>query len=179
MQGQHRLTHLIELKYRTKEQKDIMRYDRKFDLKNQSAQDLGRYHFIKDIERLEDKTGDEKIATGKSYCIMLTNDSAYYDAERYDKRKKKDTRDRNFRIHQGAKIKQINPDEKLVWNLKSKDERRSYMGDPLEIKHEYICKWEPYCTVDGGDKKSEFKYLLLEIPPEKVDGHNHKEVNHG
>ena len=62
-------THLIELKYRTKKA-EVERYGKSFTLKNQSAHDLGRYHFIKDIERLE----TQNIATGNSYCIMLTND---------------------------------------------------------------------------------------------------------
>ena len=65
-------THLIELKYRTKKA-EVERHGKPFTLKNQSAHDLGRYHFIADIQRLE----TQNIATGNSCCIMLTNDEAY------------------------------------------------------------------------------------------------------
>lgn len=163
-------THLIELKYPTAEI-NITRHEKSRLLKTHSAHDIGRYRFIADIARLESQN---KIANGKSYCIMLTNDKAYYDKKRY---RGNGTHDINFRIHN----EKIIENHTLDWYFKDGEpkKRPSYMGKPLKVRHEYTCKWKTYCTVDGGGKNSEFKYLLLEIPPEKVDGHNHKEVNHG
>ena len=89
-------------------------------MKNQSANDLGRYHFIADIERLENQT----IATN-SYCIMLTNDSAYWK----DPKKDLNTRDKNFRIHDGAEI-----NGNLHWNLNGEG-KKDYMGEPLKSNH--------------------------------------------
>lgn len=147
-------THLIELKYRTKEQKDVMRYGRKFDLKNQSAQDLGRYHFIKDIERLESQ---KKIANGKSYCIMLTNDKSYWLEPPPDC---KTPQDIAFRIH-----KNIMPGCH-EWGGRDK-KYRGRVNEKINIKKGYKCKWQPYeCGSVKNEPNGEFRYLLLEIPPE-------------
>lgn len=64
----------IELKYKTRAV-TVQIGSEKFTLKNQSAQDIGRYDFIKDIYRLEQMLkADQK---GIGYAILLTNDSAY------------------------------------------------------------------------------------------------------
>ena len=71
----------IELKYKTKKGLgNLNRFGKTFSnvevLKNQAAQNIGRYSFWKDVERLEAvKKRFINIDTG--FCIFLTND-AYY-----------------------------------------------------------------------------------------------------
>ena len=65
----------VELKYKTR----MLLAEAKneaFFLEDQSAQDLGRYDFFKDIQRLEESA---KAAPGRSgAAVFLTNDSAYW-----------------------------------------------------------------------------------------------------
>ena len=45
-------------------------------LRNDGVQDLGRYDFIKDIERIERIAAHVPQAEG--YALLLTNDSSYW-----------------------------------------------------------------------------------------------------
>src|SRR6266542_699500 len=59
----------LELKYKTRGiTVDIG--GEEYNLKNQSAQDVARYDFIKDVHRLEDLITGKQITIG--YAIMLT-----------------------------------------------------------------------------------------------------------
>lgn len=141
--------HLIELKYNTKKWK-IYRHGNEIPLRNQAAHIVGRYQFFADIARLE----KQEIVKGQNYCIMLTNDSLYYAGP-----KKQDKTAKLFYIHDGEKINAgIEP---------IPDEKRKYLPKDIEIKYSYQCKWQNYCPLGDGDKTTEFKYLLLEIPPQK------------
>ncbi len=87
--GQGRLLHLdvwisnndpglaVELKYKTRALETEVQGEA-FSLRDQSAQDLGCYDFIKDIVRLEQITANRPSAIG--YAILLTNDSAYWNS---------------------------------------------------------------------------------------------------
>ncbi|MBI3914108.1 MAG: hypothetical protein HY327_07980 [Chloroflexi bacterium] len=57
----------IELKYKTRGL-SLRLGDEQFALKDQSAQDLGRYDFIKDIQRLEQIVLGEKNAIATQFC---------------------------------------------------------------------------------------------------------------
>ena len=65
----------IELKYKTRMLLAETPKDT-FFLEDQSAQDLGRYDFFKDIERLEQFVAGD--ATRVGIAVFLTNDSAYW-----------------------------------------------------------------------------------------------------
>lgn len=65
----------IELKYKTRRTDRLVDGER-FVLKNQSAQDLGRYDFLKDIQRIEFiRMHFSNFLEG--YAILLTNDPYY------------------------------------------------------------------------------------------------------
>lgn len=75
----------IELKYKTKclEVKNPVKTVKDNDgeevtLKNQGAQDLSRYAFIKDIHRLETVLDSNKLKFGCGYAIFLTNDPTFW-----------------------------------------------------------------------------------------------------
>ncbi len=86
----------IELKYKTRAF-SMSSNGEQFILRNQSAQDLGRYDFIKDIQRLE------RIASARTnvvgYTIMLTNDSAYWAS-----REGYSPLDAEFRLYEGRTL---------------------------------------------------------------------------
>lgn len=61
---------IIEFKYKTKKDSFIINGE-PFSLKQQSANPLGRYDFLKDVSRVE-------TSLMKGYCIFLTNDPSYW-----------------------------------------------------------------------------------------------------
>ncbi len=74
----------IELKYCTRSLKPSESFN--VVLKNQGAQDLRRYDFIKDVQRIESIRDGIRGSTGTSfirgYAIILTNSSSYWDSNR-------------------------------------------------------------------------------------------------
>jgi hypothetical protein len=83
----------IELKYKTKKLRTSERGE-EFDLHDHSAEDTGRYDFIKDVWRVESIVANYASATG--YAILLTNDPLYW-TRSYNT----GMGDEEFRIHQG------------------------------------------------------------------------------
>ena len=86
----------IELKYKTRAVKWI-HDDEVFALRDQSAQDVGRHDFIKDIQRLEKYVQARPGSVG--IAILLTNDRTYWTVS-----KKVDSVDAAFRLHEGRVI---------------------------------------------------------------------------
>ena len=70
---------LIGLKYKTKSV-EIVVNDERFKLKDQAAQDISRYGFIKDVSRLEECV--DKLPNTIGYAIFLTNDPSYWNLPR-------------------------------------------------------------------------------------------------
>ena len=84
----------IELKYKTRGL-ELEQDDESFALRDQSAQDQGRYDFLRDIQRLElMRSKLEQCKAG--YAVLLTNDSSYWKVPMY-----RDTVDAAFRVHEG------------------------------------------------------------------------------
>src|SRR4029077_4221383 len=82
----------IELKYKTRKL-SLEISGETYSLRNHSAQDTGRYDFIKDISRLEAITASYPEALG--YAILLTNEGAYWKGK-----SSKRTVDAAFRLHE-------------------------------------------------------------------------------
>ncbi|MCY3639353.1 MAG: hypothetical protein OXG80_09710, partial [Chloroflexi bacterium] len=85
---------LVELKFPT-QKLEIESSGKSFSLKEHSAQDLGRYDFIKDIQRLE-RAVREGIYAKRGFAVMLTNDSLYWRPSPTRRRTGSD----EFRIHE-------------------------------------------------------------------------------
>ena len=92
IRNEHSVT-AIELKYKTC-QTSIDHNCEIYALRDQSAQDQGRYDFIKDIERLESFIATTPNAHG--CAIFIANDRSYWIPPR-----KPNTIDAQFRIHVG------------------------------------------------------------------------------
>ncbi len=137
----------IELKYKTKRFTTKIEGE-SFELKNQSAQDIGRYGFLKDVKRLETWCKDGKINSG--YAIILTNDSSYW-----TKPTKDDTKDKDFRLHNRKIINKLDLDWKKDTSKTTKKGRGGF-----KLENEYSLEWK---DVDSNVPNSNFRYILLKV----------------
>lgn len=136
----------IELKYKTKAVDGLI-------LKNQSAQDLGRMLFLKDVSRIENAIEAEKCNVG--YTILLTNDHLYWEPP-----KRAQVHDLYYRLHQQVDAQENN--EPIPWNADHRPEWVDSVG-LVTISNNYMPQWTDYNTVNG----SLFRSLVFEVPPNK------------
>jgi len=140
---------VIEVKYKTKHLNTIVNVE-EFSLKNQGAQDQGRYDFIKDISRLEKAMETHCNSTG--FAVFLTNDESYWKMPIDNV----NTADKDFRIHQGKTI-----EGKLSWKEGTSKGTMSGREDPIRLKGEHILNWKDYSNLQKQNGK--FKYLLIDV----------------
>ena len=140
----------IELKYKTQNLKTD-KNNEDFRLRNQGAQDEGRYDFLKDVERLEKMIDDGQAKAG--FAILLTNDHLYWTHQG------RDTTSFNFRLE---KERKIHKGEEMMWKFpraipKSMKKREK----SIILRSSYELEWRPYssCEVENG----RFKYLAIKV----------------
>lgn len=136
----------IELKYKTKKF-EVNCGEESFVLLNHSAQDCGRYDFIKDITRLERFAKNRPNFLG--YAIILTNECGYWNVC-----KRKNAFDQDFRINEGRILSGT-----LRWNQRASEGTTKGRENELTIKNSYKLDWLDYSKVES----NKFKYLLLKI----------------
>ncbi len=139
----------IELKYKTRKFEETV-HDEKFKLMDQSAQDLGRYDYLKDVERLEKIVSNHKNTIG--FAIILTNDSGYWNTPQSN-----DTVDADFRIYNGKKIHGT-----LQWAEHASPGTTSGRTRPLEISGDYQMDWQDYTQI-GLTNKGKLRYLKIKV----------------
>ena len=137
----------VELKYKTcslQEGSKINRFGEpmcaKSIVKNQSAQDLGRYGFWKDVKRLEllQEKFKKKVVGG--IAILLTNDIAYTTNP-----KKEDVKYYNFRMLDAQPISGT-----LKWKEHGEDcETTPQPFVNIELTNKYTPQWEHYSSEIG------------------------------
>lgn len=141
----------IELKYKTLITQ--MEVDGEYyNLKNHGAQDLGRYDYLIDVERIE--LLKNTISTfEKGYAIMLSNDPSYWVVPRSSKETVCDS----YRIHEGCKKSGT-----LSWignpgagTIKNRERSINLAGD-------YMLQWKEYSKLSSA-RNGTFRYLLLEV----------------
>ncbi|MEI6877063.1 MAG: hypothetical protein WCL50_18265 [Spirochaetota bacterium] len=118
----------IELKYKTRAFEGTVG-DEHYSLKNQAAQDCGRYDFVADIGRLETLKRKGKIDSG--FAIFLTNDPSYW-AENNDR----DTADRAFRIGEGAELSGVR-----AWAPGTGKGTTKSREGAIKLTGRYLMKW--------------------------------------
>lgn len=137
----------IELKYCTKSA-PVEDLDG-FILKNQGAEDIRRYDFIKDIQRVESirnkHKNDGRFVCG--YCIFLTNSERYWKP----KKNREECIDKDFLIDEDSIISG-KPKE---WNRASSGTMKGREA-PLKTD-EYEIVWEDYV------KDKSLRYLCITI----------------
>ena len=145
---------VIELKYKTKKKKYQTLNFGEIELKNHAAQDLGRYDFIKDIERIE-KWGknntSKKLKIG--FAIFLTNDSVYRISSN---NVKKQYKYKQFCLGDGF----ISKGEKNWENGITEKSCGKKRMNSISISNDYkeVC-WMPELKRD----EEGFQYLIVEI----------------
>lgn len=138
--------YFMELKYKTKKLKpgqEIIKTkgeEERFYLKEQGAQDCGRYDFWKDISRIESKVYENNNSLG--YAIFLTNDVSYL------KSPKEKSYSYNFRTTDKRDDCSGSLGYLLGYNKGRKEE--------IILKNFYKLEWQNYGNYG-------FKFLLLEI----------------
>ena len=140
----------IELKYRT-QRLTLKRVNESFDLRNQDARDLGRYDFIKDIQRLERVVADGPAETG--FAVLLTNDPLYWRKPS----RQTDTVDAAFRLHESRRIM-----GQMAWSDRAKRGTTKCREKPIRLKGSYDCVWRDYSSLEEG-KFQKFRYLPVSV----------------
>ena len=143
----------IELKYMTK-QCDVTVDDERFILKNQGAQDIKRYDFIKDISRVE-RLSESMDNFKEGYCIAITNDPSYWNTS-----SNKNTCDAAFRINHNS-IKE----GKLEWAAHTGNGTNKNREESLILKNRYDIYWQEYSKIDNSSS-GQFKYLSINVVKE-------------
>ena len=123
-----------------------------FRLRDQSAQDAGRYGFCWDISRLEKITGSGKARKG--YAILPTNDHLYW-----NRSSKPDTSDAEFVLQEGRKIIGT-----LSWNPRTWAGTLKGKEKSIGIRGAYKASWREYSN-PAGKGYTRFRYLLLYVRP--------------
>jgi hypothetical protein len=126
----------IELKYPSKKI-SISVNSEDYILKEQGAQDCGRYDFIKDICRIE-SFRDSVNNFKKGIVIWLTNDPHYWNAPKRD-----GVIFREFTVHEGAELKGV-----VAWKEGASIGSIKGREAPLALKGVYTTHWHDYSTFD-------------------------------
>ncbi len=141
----------IELKYKTALLDAQIREER-FHLRNHSVQDIGRYDFIQDIERLELITTANPQCNG--WAIMLTNEAQYWRP-----RPGGHTVDSAFRLAEGCTLQ-----GELAWGSGASPGTMRSRERPLSLHGTYQVNWKPY-SHEQSVSNGEFRYLALPVVP--------------
>ena len=140
----------IELKYKTRALQ-VLVGNEQYALRSQSAQDIGRYDFIKDVERVENIVAD-RAPHAAGYAILLTNDPSYWTQSLND-----NTVDVKFRLHEGAGLHGT-----LEWGLAASAGTKHGREQPLKLAKTYDLGWKDYS--DRTDETyGRFRYLVVKV----------------
>ena len=139
----------IELKYKTRGLR-VQINDETYSLKGQSAQDSGRYDFLKDVMRLEQLIEQNKGWTG--IAIFLTNDSSYWKEPNTA-----NTADASFRLHQGRSIQGA-----LAWRIGAAEGTIKGREAPIILRNIYQVNWIDYSRPSIGGY-GQFRYAIFQV----------------
>lgn len=138
----------IELKYKTRALDTTISGER-FRLKNQAAQDIGRYDFFKDLNRVEKYVQSDKQRRG--FAIFLTNDSAYWKAPARSGHAYSE-----FAMNENREIS-----GSLEWGETVSAGTRRGRDETITILHQYRLQWRAYSSV-AVKHYGDFRYLCVE-----------------
>lgn len=139
----------IELKYKTRAVK-LAHSEETYSLRNQSAQDIGRHDFIKDIHRLEDYTQAHPGSVG--YAVLLTNDRSYWSESR-----KLDAVDSEFRVHEGRVLH-----GGVTWGSNAAAGTKHKREKTITLRGKYKISWRDYSS-HGTGHAEQFRYVAVRV----------------
>ena len=143
----------LELKYPTRAIDRAFNGER-FVLRNHNAQDLARYDFLKDVQRLERVARERPAKAG--YAVMLTNDRTFW----RNKLDGKNDMDAAFLIHEGRRVS-----GELKWAKRSGQKKTKERESPIRLSGDYALRWRDYSTVSGA-RHGDFRYLAVSVSHE-------------
>ena len=147
----------LELKYLTRKHVVVWQ-DERFDLKDQAAQDISRYDFLKDIARLE-RVVDSRNGSVEGVALLLTNDSAYWKPGM-----RNPSVDAAFRIHEARTIGGT-----LSWSEQASQGTRRNREASIVLQGSYRMNWRDYSTIGAGSYGL-FRYLAVRVQgPARAD----------
>lgn len=146
----------IELKYKTKGFSGKHNSDEIY-LKNHGAQDISRYNFLYDIERMESITECGLYPIKSAYAILLTSDPSYW---KIPKNNTRVTIDEEFRIHEGSVIT-----GKRDWKSWTSAGTKKNCENPIMIHGTYHMMWNDYIP----NQECPFKYTIVEIKSKNIE----------
>ena len=137
----------IELKYKTLKL-NLESDGETYNLKGHGAEDIGKYLFLKDLQRIE-MLCDSSSIFSYGYVVFLTNDPTYWKPKRINK----ETAAEAFRLHDGAQLH-----GNLDWGLNTGEGTKRGHEEPIELVGDYDVNWKNYSVVSNG-RNGTFKYL--------------------
>ena len=140
----------VELKYFTRKL-EREHNGESFALRDQRAQDIRRYDFIKDIQRLE-RVSKERREVRAGFAVLLTNDPSYWQQS-----SRPGTVDAAFRLHDGRWIT-----GELAWTERAAAGTTKGREEPLRLDSSYELQWRDYADI-GGASHGQFRYLAVQI----------------
>ena len=138
-----------ELKYKTRKLK-LWREGESFALRDQAAQDISRYDFVKDIRRLEQLRRLPNARVG--YAVLLTNDPSYW-----KRSLRHDTVDAAFRLHEGRTIT-----GEMAWSERASTGTTKKRETTIRLNGSYDLHWQNYADMGGG-RNRQFRYLVVKV----------------
>lgn len=140
----------IELKYKTRSLEVVVGTER-FKLLNQSAQDIARYDFCKDLCRLEALVSAYPGLIG--FAVFLTNDQSYWQPGSRDTNV-----DHAFRMHEATELA-----GELGWAKHASAGTTKGRTSALALKGSYGLAWQEYSTVSDA-RGGSFRMLSVAMP---------------
>lgn len=124
-----------------------------FELREHSAQDVGRYDFVRDISQLE-RVVSEREDAKRGFAVILTNDGLYWDTPRPEWQTRQDAA---FRIHDGRTLQGM-----LEWAPGAGYGSIKCRETPIGLNGYYPLIWMDYSQLPEG-KHSQFRYLAVKV----------------
>ena len=140
----------IELKYLTTSVETVVAGE-EFHLRNQAAQDLGRYDILKDLVRVERLVAGG--AADRGIVIALTNDPTYWRGPG----RGTSPNYADLRLMEGRALAGT-----LAWGPGTGAGTMRGREAPIDLQGTYVCEWVDYSVVTCGPTETRFRYLLLE-----------------
>ncbi|MEX0754975.1 MAG: hypothetical protein WD556_07650 [Actinomycetota bacterium] len=116
---------------------DVSVASERFVLRDQAAQDITRYDFVKDLVRLE-RVVDADLATSAA-AVLLTNDSAYWKESL-----RASSVDAAFRIAEGRRLA-----GRLAWASHAGVGTMRGRETPLALIRSHLVRWVDYSSFPG------------------------------
>ena len=138
----------LELKYLSRKL-NLLREGESFALRNQGAQDIRRYDFLKDIQRLEQLRTLPNALAG--FAILLTNDPTYWNPPLSP-----NTVDAAFRLHEGRTLT-----GEMTWSERAGAGTTKGREAPIRLNGSYDLHWHDYADLREGSYQR-FRYLAVQ-----------------